>query len=147
MTPEGVGLMQYRPAITNPTQTSAKIAALKPGTNYRIYIRATTKAGAGEPFFVEQQTKLPLPEGTLLDKPEFIHQLVATNNIFDTVRVMWSPKLDGNPGSHFYVKYRYFLNILMGQVQFTNLNLVHNTINIVFTSYINNTNMYILRIK
>ncbi|XP_050520545.1 neuroglian isoform X2 [Daktulosphaira vitifoliae] len=117
MTPEGVGLMQYRPAITNPTQTSAKIAALKPGTNYRIYIRATTKAGAGEPFFVEQQTKLPLPEGTLLDKPEFIHQLVATNNIFDTVRVMWSPKLDGNPGSHFYVKYRLKGDTLYEQTQ------------------------------
>lgn len=50
MTPEGVGEMTQRPAITDPKQTTAKLASLKPGTNYRIYIKATTKAGVGEPY-------------------------------------------------------------------------------------------------
>jgi len=48
MTPEGVGEKTQRPSITDPKQTTAKLASLKPATNYRIYIRATTKAGVGE---------------------------------------------------------------------------------------------------
>lgn len=50
MTPEGVGVETQRPPITDPKQTSAKLASLKPGTNYRINIKATTNAGAGEPY-------------------------------------------------------------------------------------------------
>lgn len=57
-------------------------------------------------FFIEQQTKSSLSEGTKLDKPEFKHEHIANNNVFDTVRILWVPKLDGNPGSHFFVKYR-----------------------------------------
>lgn len=52
MTQQGVmtvGEMTQRPSITDPKQTSAKLASLKPGTNYRIYVKATTKAGVGEP--------------------------------------------------------------------------------------------------
>lgn len=45
-----VGEMTQRPTITDPKQTSAKLASLKPGTNYRIYVKATTKAGVGEPY-------------------------------------------------------------------------------------------------
>ncbi|KAL4121128.1 hypothetical protein QTP88_013693 [Uroleucon formosanum] len=106
MTQEGVGEKSQRPSITDPKQTTAKLASLKPSTNYRIYIKATTKAGVGEPFFIEQQTKSPLPEGTELDKPEFSYVHKASNNVFDTVRILWTPKLDGNPGSHFFVKYK-----------------------------------------
>lgn len=50
MTQEGVGEKTQRPTITNPNQTIAKLASLKPATNYRIYIKATTKAGVGEPY-------------------------------------------------------------------------------------------------
>lgn len=50
MTQEGVGEKTQRPPITDPNQKHAKLASLKPGTNYRIYIKATTKAGAGEPY-------------------------------------------------------------------------------------------------
>jgi len=57
-------------------------------------------------FFIEQQTKSPLPEGTELDKPEFNYVHKGYNNNFDTVRILWMPKLDGNPGSHFFVKYK-----------------------------------------
>lgn len=48
MTQQGVGEKTQRPAITDPSQTTAKLASLKPATNYRIYIKATTKAGVGE---------------------------------------------------------------------------------------------------
>jgi len=50
MTQEGVGEKSQRPSITDPKQTTAKLASLKPSTNYRIYIKATTKAGVGEPY-------------------------------------------------------------------------------------------------
>lgn len=50
MTQEGVGEKTQRPTITNSNQTIAKLASLKPATNYRIYIKATTKAGVGEPY-------------------------------------------------------------------------------------------------
>lgn len=50
MTEKGVGEMSQRPAITDPQKTTAKLASLKPGTNYRIYIKATTKAGAGKEY-------------------------------------------------------------------------------------------------
>jgi len=50
MTQEGVGEKSQRPSITDPKQTTAKLASLKPSTNYRIYIHATTKAGIGEPY-------------------------------------------------------------------------------------------------
>lgn len=49
MTQEGVGEKSQRSIINDPKQTSAKLASLKPDTNYRIYIKATTKAGVGEP--------------------------------------------------------------------------------------------------
>ncbi|VVC24599.1 Hypothetical protein CINCED_3A009632 [Cinara cedri] len=106
MTQEGVGEMTQRPSIKDPKQTNAKLAALKPGTNYRINIKATTRAGTGEPFFIERQTKPSLPEGTLLDKPDFSTDHIPNNTTFDTVRVTWKPKLDSNPGSHFFVKYK-----------------------------------------
>lgn len=50
MTQKGVGEKTQRPTITNPQQTTAKLASLKPATNYRIYIKATTKAGVGESY-------------------------------------------------------------------------------------------------
>ncbi|XP_008180512.1 neuroglian-like [Acyrthosiphon pisum] len=106
MTQRGVGERAKLPSITNPKQTTAKLASLKPSTNYRIYIQATTKAGVGEPFFIEQQTKSPLQVDTELDKPEFSYVHKAYSKFFDTVRIYWKPSLDRNPGSHFYVKYR-----------------------------------------
>ncbi|XP_025205717.1 neuroglian-like isoform X1 [Melanaphis sacchari] len=106
MTPQGVGERAQRPSITNPKQTTAKLTSLKPSTNYRIYIKATTKVGVGEPFFIEQQTKPPLPIDTELDKPVFNYVHKTYNKMFDTVRILWTPNLDGNPGSHFFVKYK-----------------------------------------
>ncbi|XP_050421633.1 neuroglian-like isoform X3 [Adelges cooleyi] len=101
-----VGYTEERPAISNPEQTCVKLAALKPETIYRIYIKATTNAGSGEPYFIEQRTKPALPEGILLDKPEFTYQHMATDGVFNTVRITWCPDLRGYPGSHFFVQYR-----------------------------------------
>lgn len=50
MNQNGVGEKTQRPPITDPNINNAKLASLKPGTNYRIYIRATTKVGAGESY-------------------------------------------------------------------------------------------------
>lgn len=41
--------MERHPAIRDPEATSTKLAGLNPQTKYRITIRATTKAGEGEP--------------------------------------------------------------------------------------------------
>jgi neuronal cell adhesion protein len=41
--------MERHPQITDPESTSAKLASLIPEAKYRISIRATTRAGSGEP--------------------------------------------------------------------------------------------------
>lgn len=48
MTQEGIRENTQSLTITDPKQTAAKLASLKPETNYRINIQATTKAGIGE---------------------------------------------------------------------------------------------------
>jgi len=50
MTERGAGERTRHPSITNSKQTTAKLTSLKPSTNYRIYIKATTKVGVGEPY-------------------------------------------------------------------------------------------------
>lgn len=50
VTEHGVGVMIQNPTITDPKRTTAKLESLKPATNYRIYIRAITDAGTGEPY-------------------------------------------------------------------------------------------------
>jgi neuronal cell adhesion molecule len=57
-------------------------------------------------FFIEQQTKSPLPVDSKLDKPVFSYVHKAYNKVFDTVCILWTPNLEGNPGSHFFVKYK-----------------------------------------
>lgn len=36
--------------ITDPNQTTVKLASLNPNTQYQIFIKATTKVGASEPY-------------------------------------------------------------------------------------------------
>jgi len=48
MTEKGVGEKSQRLLINDPKQTTTKLASLEPDTIYRIYIKATTKAGVGE---------------------------------------------------------------------------------------------------
>lgn len=53
MNQEGISENTQSLTITDPKQTSAKLASLKPETNYRINIQATTKAGVGELYVLK----------------------------------------------------------------------------------------------
>lgn len=56
---------------------------------------------------IEQQTRPLLPEGVELDKPEINYEIIKSTyyDVFDTVRISWTPKIYGNSGSYFFVKY------------------------------------------
>ncbi|XP_015587223.1 neuroglian isoform X2 [Cephus cinctus] len=82
--------------------TNAKLAGLKPNTNYRIHVRAMTKAGEGNDYFIERKTQLARPP----DVPQFTWERIPTENGLSSVRITWLPRQTGNPGSHFFVKYK-----------------------------------------
>jgi hypothetical protein len=50
MTEHGFSGRIISTVITDPQQTYTKLASLIPATNYRIYIKAITKAGVGEAY-------------------------------------------------------------------------------------------------
>lgn len=77
---------------------------LKPGTNYRIYISATTRAGESKRYFIERSTK---PKGFHKPGvPKFRWEPVRDTKTTSVIRVYWIPSDDGKTGSHFYVKYK-----------------------------------------
>lgn len=92
------------PHINDPRITGAKLAKLASNTKYRIHITATTKAGEGEDYFIEQQTSSgsSLPPAV----PHFTSETLPSENGQGRVLITWKPSLEGNAGSHFYVKYR-----------------------------------------
>lgn len=90
-----------KPQITDPIIKQAKLGGLKAATKYRIYISARTKAGASKPFFIERQTLNSYPPS----QPEFRY-LVTKEDQTASVKIFWIPSKTGNPGSHFFVKYR-----------------------------------------
>lgn len=94
-----------KPQITDPNRKRAKLAGLQPGTKYRISISATTQVGESKRLYIERQTR---PEGFQKpSKPSFDWETIKdplTSSA--SVRVHWRPNEEGNPGSHFYVKYR-----------------------------------------
>ncbi|XP_049962681.1 neuroglian [Schistocerca serialis cubense] len=98
-------LMEREPPVRDPKQTRAKLAGLEPNTKYRLHIRATTAAGEGEDYFLEQRTRGPadITPGV----PRFTWTRLPSDNGYASVRVNWVPDIaDGRPGSHFFVKYR-----------------------------------------
>ncbi|XP_026829152.1 neuroglian isoform X3 [Ooceraea biroi] len=95
-------LLERKPHIMDPYATNAKLAALAPETKYRVHIRATTRVGEGNDYFIEQKTRTSLRP----DIPQFTWETVPTENGYANVRIIWLPNLNGNPGSHFFVKYR-----------------------------------------
>ncbi|XP_054278770.1 neuroglian isoform X2 [Macrosteles quadrilineatus] len=99
-------LMEREPHITDPNATRAKLAGLEPGTKYRIHIKATTNAGEGEDYFIEQRTRgsQSAPPDTPMFRLE--QEAYQNNNGYGHVKVTWMPNLEGKPGSHFYVKYK-----------------------------------------
>ncbi|XP_020282519.1 neuroglian isoform X2 [Pseudomyrmex gracilis] len=95
-------LLERKPQITDPGATSAKLAALAPDTKYRVHVRATTKVGEGDDFFIEQKTRTSQRP----DIPQFTWETVSVENGYSNVKVIWLPNLNGIPGSHFFVKYK-----------------------------------------
>ncbi|XP_015510102.2 neuroglian [Neodiprion lecontei] len=49
-------LLEMRPSVADPEATSVELRGLTPETTYRIHIRAATRAGEGEEYFIEQST-------------------------------------------------------------------------------------------
>ncbi|XP_063707327.1 neuroglian isoform X2 [Culicoides brevitarsis] len=95
---------ERKPAIDDPKVLSTKLAGLKENTKYRVHVVATTQAGEGEDYFVEQNTNAG---GALKpEKPYFSWDHVLNEDGTAKVKVKWLPTNVGNAGSHFYVKYR-----------------------------------------
>lgn len=53
-------------------------------------------------YFIEQKTRTSQRP----DVPQFTWETVPVENGYSNVRVIWLPNLNGNPGSHFFVKYK-----------------------------------------
>lgn len=95
-------LLERKPHVMNPDDTTAKLAGLTPDTIYRVHIRATTRIGEGNDYFIEQKTRTSQRP----DIPQFTWETVPVENGYSNVRVTWLSNLNGNPGSHFFVRYK-----------------------------------------
>ncbi|XP_033310164.1 neuroglian isoform X1 [Bombus bifarius] len=95
-------LLERKPHIIDPEATSAKLAALAPDMKYRVHVRATTKVGEGNDYFIEQKTRTSQQP----DIPQFTWEAIPKENGYSNVRIIWQLNLNGNPGSHFFVKYK-----------------------------------------
>ncbi|XP_014218547.1 neuroglian isoform X2 [Copidosoma floridanum] len=94
--------MERHPQITDPEASNAILPSLMPKTKYRISIRATTRAGPGEPFFVEKST----PVSKRPDVPTFSWLNILKESGLSNVRITWDQKTEGFAGSYFFAKYR-----------------------------------------
>ncbi|CAD5115432.1 DgyrCDS4407 [Dimorphilus gyrociliatus] len=93
-----LGRLQFREQVSDPDANYARLTGLRPETNYRIYLYAVTKAGRGEPIFLDMTTipaSRPYP-------PTF--SITAVGRTF--VNLTFEPSRIGNPGSVFYPQYR-----------------------------------------
>ncbi|XP_075216738.1 neuroglian isoform X3 [Lycorma delicatula] len=97
-------LLEREPHISDPKQTKVKLAGLEPATKYRIHIKATTSAGEGEGYFIEQRTRGS--QAAPPDIPKFDWERLPSDNGYANIKVTWKPNVDGKPGSHFFVKYK-----------------------------------------
>lgn len=91
------------PHISDPSITSVKLAGLDKDTKYRLHIRATTKAGEGDDYYIEEKTLEHSPIAP--DIPNFKCEKVATDTGYGAVKVKWHPS-GPRAGSHFFAKYR-----------------------------------------
>lgn len=99
-------ILEREPHISDPNQTRAKQAGLEPGTKYRLHIKATTSAGEGEAYFIEQRTRSRTSAAVIPDKPKFTWTKLSSEEGYARIKVVWLPNIDGMLGSHFFVKYR-----------------------------------------
>ncbi|PSN43064.1 Neuroglian [Blattella germanica] len=99
-------ILEREPHISDPNQTRAKLAGLEPGTKYRLHIKATTNAGEGEAYFIEQRTRSRNSAAGVPDKPKFSWSKLASEEGYAKIKVVWLPNIEGLLGSHFFVKYK-----------------------------------------
>ena len=53
-----LGRLQYRAITDDPDIRVERVTGLNPNTTYRVYLRAATSQGTGEPIFVDATTQL-----------------------------------------------------------------------------------------
>ncbi|XP_049882057.1 neuroglian-like isoform X1 [Pectinophora gossypiella] len=99
-----LGLRQERKKEIDPKFDRAKLAGLEPNTKYRIEIRAKTKAGEGDEYYVEQTTKAVA--NAKPDSPEFKAETLPAKEGTAHILVRWLPSMDGHAGTHFVAWYR-----------------------------------------
>lgn len=104
VTGTALGPLQERKKEIDPKFDRAKLAGLEPNTKYRIEIRAKTKAGEGDKYYVEQTTKAMV--NAKPDIPVFETMTVPAKEGTAHILVRWIPSLDGHPGTHFVAWYR-----------------------------------------
>ncbi|XP_054715079.1 neuroglian-like [Uloborus diversus] len=97
-------IKERTPQITDPRETRAKLAGLKPKTKYRIDIYPTTSKGEGEKMYIEVQTNDQAEQPP--DEPYFVWSHLPDVDGKAGVRVTWVPAVEGHPGSHFFVQYK-----------------------------------------
>ncbi|PZC72777.1 hypothetical protein B5X24_HaOG210592 [Helicoverpa armigera] len=104
VTGTSLGPTQERNKEIDPKFDHAKLAGLEPNTRYRIEIRAKTKAGEGDKYFVEQSTKSV--EKAKPDIPQFETSTLPAKEGTAHILVRWIPSLDGHAGTHFVAWYK-----------------------------------------
>ena len=53
-----LGRLQYREMTGDSDATVERVTGLNPNTTYRVYLRAATLVGVGEPIFVDATTEI-----------------------------------------------------------------------------------------
>lgn len=104
VTGTALGPLQERKKEIDPKFDRAKLAGLEPNTKYRIEIRAKTKAGEGEKYYVEQSTKSVVTSKPEI--PEFLASTLPAKEGAAHVLVRWLPSLEGHAGTHFVAWYK-----------------------------------------
>lgn len=104
VTGTNLGPVQERKKEIDPKFDRAKLAGLEPNTKYRIEIRAKTKAGEGDKYYVEQTTKSVVTAKP--DIPVFETRTLPAKEGTAHILVRWLPSLDGHAGTHFVAWYR-----------------------------------------
>ncbi|KAI8420452.1 hypothetical protein MSG28_008940 [Choristoneura fumiferana] len=117
VTGTSLGPLQERKKLIDPKFDRAKLAGLEPNTKYRIEIRAKTKAGEGDKYYVEQTTKSVI--NAQPDTPAFEASMLTAKEGTAHILVRWLPALDGHPGTHFKAWYK-----LKGHPKWTQTNEV-----------------------
>ncbi|CAH1639978.1 unnamed protein product [Spodoptera littoralis] len=104
VTGTSLGPIQERKKEIDPKFDRAKLAGLEPNTKYRIEIRAKTKAGEGDKYYVEQSTKSVVTAKP--DIPVFETSTLPAKEGTAHILVRWIPSLDGHAGTHFVAWYK-----------------------------------------